>query len=288
MAIAWITVGSIVSRVVARSRDENRLAGLRRIGIDEFSYRKRHRYLTVVVDHDRKRVVWACEGRSAEALTGFFEALGEVGRASIRTVTMDMAGGYMKAVREWLPDARIVFDRFHVQQLASNALDKVRRRLVRALGGPRAARGVKNLRWVLLRYGPELDLDDIDRLEEVKSIDRRLGRAYQGKEELVAIFDEADRGRAERLLRRWLAWAARSRIQEIVQVGRTIRTHLAGILEYFQERLTNGLVEGLNNKLRVVARRAYGFHSAGALIAMLFLVAGGITLNPVLPKPTTS
>jgi transposase len=288
MAIAWITVGSIVSRVVARSRDENRLVGLRRIGIDEFSYRKRHRYLTVVVDHDRKRVVWACEGRSAEALNGFFEALGEEGRASIRTVTMDMAGGYIKAIHDWLPEARIVFDRFHVQQLASKALDKVRRRLVKALGGPQAARGVKNLRWVLLRYGPDLDIDDIDRLEEVRSIDRRLWRAYQGKEELVAIFDEEDKDRAELLLRRWLAWAARSRIQELVQVGKTIRTHLTGILEYFQERLTNGLVEGINNKLRVVARRAYGFHSAGALIAMLFLVAGGITLNPVLPKPTCS
>jgi transposase len=244
--------------------------------------------LAVVVDHDRKRVVWAGEGRSAETLKGFFEALGAEGREAIRSVTMDMAAGYIKAVEEALPEARIVFDRFHVQRLASRALDDVRRRLVRALGGPQAGHRVKNLRFLLLRYGPGLELDDLDRLDQVKGVDRRLWRAYQGKEELTAIFDETDAQRAEALLRRWLAWAARSRCPDFVKVGRTIRRHLAGVLEYFQERLTNGLVEGFNNKLRVVARRAYGFHSAGALIAVLFLVAGGITLNPVLPKPTCS
>ncbi len=286
MAVAWVSVGAIVGRVVHRNLDPSRLKGLRRIGIDEFSYRKRHRYVTVVVDHDRRRVVWAGEGRSAESLQGFFEQLGPAGSARIETVTMDMAAGYIKAVQEALPHAKIVFDRFHVQQLASRALDDVRRRMVRALGATAQASQLKGLRYVLLRHGIDLDSDDIDKLEEARLSSRGLYRAYRGKEELVAIFDETDPRKAERLLRRWLAWAARSRLPEFVKVGRTIRKHFDRIMTYFEERLTNGLVEGFNNKLRVIARRAFGFHSSEALIAMLYLISGGIILDPVLPKPT--
>jgi transposase len=131
LAISWETVGSIVERVVARRLDPELLSGLRCLGIDEFGYRKRHGYLTVVVDHDRRRVVWAGEGRNAEALVRFFELLGPEGCRAIETVTIDLSAAYLKAVREALPQAEIVFDRFHVQRLASDALDEVRRSLVR-------------------------------------------------------------------------------------------------------------------------------------------------------------
>ena len=133
LGIAWETVGSIVARVVEGRLDPERLVGLRRIGIDEFSYKKRHNYLTVVVDHDRGRVVLAGEGRSAEALDPFFEALGEEGCKAIEMVTVDLSAAYTKAVREKLPEAEIIYDRFHVQRLVSNALDEVRRELVREL-----------------------------------------------------------------------------------------------------------------------------------------------------------
>ncbi len=131
--IAWRTVGSIVAKVVEENLDSTRLKGLKCIGIDEFSYRKYHRYVTVVVDHTRRRVIWAAKGRTSEVLGQFFELLGEEGRKSIDSVTIDMARSYQKAVREWLPHAEIVFDRFHVAKLASEALDDVRRSLVRAI-----------------------------------------------------------------------------------------------------------------------------------------------------------
>ncbi len=151
LGIAWETVGSIVARVVERRLDPERLVGLRRIGIDEFSYKKRHHYLTVVVDHDRGRVVWAGEGRSAEALAPFFEQLGEEGCKAIEMVTVDLSAAYTKAVRERLPDAEIVYDRFHVQRLVSDALDEVRRELVRELASdPDEARALKRTRFVLL------------------------------------------------------------------------------------------------------------------------------------------
>ena len=149
VGISWPAVGGIVKRVVARRLDSTRLAGLRRIGIDEFSYRKRHHYLTVVVDHDRRRVVWAGPGRSAEALGKFFDLLGEAGCARIELVTADLAASYSKAVRERVPQARVVYDRFHVERLAADAVDAVRRAEQHRLGAT-AAKALKGTRYALL------------------------------------------------------------------------------------------------------------------------------------------
>ncbi len=284
LGIAWETVGSIVARVVERRLDPERLVGLRRIGIDEFSYKKRHHYLTVVVDHDRGRVVWAGEGRSAEALDPFFEALGEEGCEAIEMVTIDLSAAYTKAVREKLPDAEIIYDRFHVQRLVSDALDEVRRELVRELASdPDEARAVKRTRFVLLMNPWNLSQSQRRKLSELQRSNQRLYRAYLLKETLAQALDYRQPWRAERALRAWLAWASRSRLQPFVKAARTIRKHLKGILAYIGTRLTNGLVEGLNNRIRMIARRAYGFHSHQALAAMIFLNCGGIHLNPPLP-----
>lgn len=286
LGISWRTVGRIIHRVVARSLDSDRFKDVRRIGIDEFSYRKRHRYLTIVVDHDIDSVIWAGEGRSAATLDPFFELLGEHGCANLETVTMDMAAGYQKAVRQAAPQAQIIFDRFHVQQLCSQALDETRRSMVREMSGTRWAKDVKNIRYVLLRHGEDLNEKELDRLDLLQLSAKRLFRAYERKEELVAIMDEQDPREAETMLKRWLGWAARSRLPQFIKLGRTFKKHFTGIISYFHERLTNGLVEGINNKIRVAARRAYGFHSAGALIATIFLIAGGIKPKPPLPIPS--
>jgi transposase len=284
LGISWVTVGSIVERVVARRLDPERLVGLRSIGIDEFSYRKRHHYLTVVVDHDRRRVVWASEGRDAETLTRFFAGLGAEGCQRIETVTIDLAAAYLKAVGAALPDAEIVFDRFHVQRLASDALDEVRRSLVRELASdPETARAVKRTRFVLLKNPWNLTRTQRRKLSEVQRSNQRLYRAYLLKETLAQALDYRQPWRARQALRNWLAWASRSRLQPFIRAARTIRKHLTGITVYVRTRLSNGLTEGLNGKIRVIARRAYGFHSAQALIAMIFLNCGGIQLDPPLP-----
>jgi transposase len=289
--VAWATVGQIIERVVSRRLSPDRLSNLRRIGIDEFSYRKRHRYLTIVVDHDRRRVVWAAEGRSAETLSAFFDELGPKACAAIEMVSIDMSGGYKKAIAEFLPGAQVIYDRFHVQRLASDALDAVRRSLVREAAaaedddseGPQA---IKKTRWVLLKGWQRLDAEERARLHEVQRTNRPLYRGYLLKETLADALDYRQPGRAEKALRSWIAWACRSRLQPFVRVARTLRAHFEGVLAYIRHRLTNGLAEGLNNKLRTISRRAYGFHSADALIAMLFLNSGGIELAPRLPPPT--
>jgi transposase len=283
--IAWSTVGAIVERVVARRLDPERLQGLRRIGVDEFGYRKRHRYLTTVVDHDRGRVVWAAPGRSAETLGSFFDALGERA-AEIESVTIDMSGGYRKAIEERAPQAQIIYDRFHIQQLVSDALDEVRRAQVRTLGLTEEGKAIKGSRFSLLKNPWDLSRREKETLSELQRTNARLYRAYLLKETLAQALDYRQPGHARRALEDWLAWASRSKLAPFVKVARTIRKHFDGVVAYFQERLTNGIVEGFNNKLRMIARRAFGFHSPEPLISMLYLCCGGIQLNPPLPGPT--
>jgi transposase len=287
LGICWRTVGRIVERVVERKLDPSRLDNLRFIGVDEFSYRKRHHYLTVVVDHDRRRIVWAKEGRSYEVLKDFFQTLGIDRCFNIKAATIDMSEGYEKAIKEWLPQADIVFDRFHVQRLASDALDEVRRSIVRELHGrPQEAKDVKGTRFVLLKKPEDLSPAEKFKLSQVQETNQRLYRGYLLKETLADALDYLQPKRAEESLRSWLAWASRSRLEPFVKAARTIRKHFEGIVAYVKTRLTNGLVEGINNKLRMVARRAFGFHSAGALIGSLFLTCGGIKLNPPVAVPT--
>jgi len=275
-----------VERVVARRLDPARLDNLRRIGVDEFSYRKRHRYLTTVVDHDRRRVVWAAAGRSAATLGAFFDELGEERCAELECVTMDMAGGYIKAVEERLPGAKIVFDRFHVQRLASDALDTVRREQLREMRGTDEGQALFRSRFALLKNPWNLTRKQKQKLSEVQRTNAPLYRAYLLKETLAKALDYKQPARAERALREWLAWASHSKLPPFVKTARTIRKHFERILAYVRERLTNGIVEGFNNKLRMIARRAYGYHSPPPLIAMLYLCSGGIVFDPPLPRPT--
>lgn len=287
LGISWVTVGAIVERVVRGRLDPRRLKGLRRIGIDEFSYRRRHRYLTIVVDHDRQRVVWAAPDRTAQTVGAFCDELGAEGCAALEVVTVDMAGGYLKAIAERLPQAKVVFDRFHVQRLASDAVDEVRRSQVRYLGAAtEKGRAIKGSRFALLKNPWDLTRDERQKLSDLQRTNARLYRAYLLKETLAQALDYRQPWRAERALQDWVAWASRSKLLPFVKTARTIRKHFAGILAYVRERLTNGIVEGFNNKLRMIAHRAFGFHSPQPLIAMLFLCCGGIRLDPPLPQPT--
>jgi transposase len=283
MGIDWRTVGVIVGRVVDRKLDPDRLKNLRRIGVDEFSYRKRHRYVTIVVDHDRRRVIWTCEGKGKAALERFFAEIGPEACQKLETVTMDMAAGYRRAVEDHAPQAVIVFDRFHVQRLASRALDEVRREIVRELEGTTLAKEIKRSRWPLLMNAENATAKNQVKLSEVEKASKPLFRAYLLKEALRKALSCKQVWRARQELRRWIGWAARSRLEPFKKLSRTIRRHLDGIVAYIELQLTNGLVEGINARSRVSARRAYGYHSAHALMAMIMLCNGGIELNPALP-----
>jgi transposase len=285
MRVAWVTVGKIIQRVVRRQRgDADRLDGLRVIGVDELSYRRHHQYITVVVDHERGVVVWAAPGKSAATLKQFFTALGPDRCALLEAVTIDMSAAYIKAVTEASPEAKIIFDRFHVQRLAHEAVDQVRREEV-AGADANDKKPLKKTRWALLKNPWNLTTLEAEKLVELQRTNQRIYRAYLLKESLAGILDCPFISTAQQKLDEWLTWASHSGLKPFVKLARTVREHREGILEYVRERLNNGRVEGLNGKARTITRRSYGFHSASSLISMLFLCCGGTHAYPTHTYP---
>ena len=271
LRIAWDTVGRIVERVVADRLDERRLQGLVAIGVDEIAYRRHHRYLTSVVDHRAGAIVWCAAGRNSATLQRFFDELG--GRKdSIRAVSIDMSGGYEKAIRDALPAAEICFDPFHVVRLAQRAVDQVRRDEWNAHDRSHTATGrwIKGTRWSLLKAPEKQSIDQLAVLAEVQQANRALYRSFLLKEELRLLYQLEDPRLAPAHLDAWLAWASRSRLRPFIRLAHTIRSHRAGVLAAIRLGLTNGRLEGLNSKIRLISHRSFGFHSADALIALVY------------------
>lgn len=282
MRIAWRTVGNVIRRVVARAGRRDLLSNLRRIGVDELSYRRHHEYITVVIDHDTGRIVWARPGRSAATLEAFFDQMGAERCARLENVTIDMSQAYESAARRYAPNATIVFDRFHVQRLVHDALDALRRSEVNAAGrGSVAATSLKRTRWALQKNPWNLTEIEAKKLTTLQKTNKRLYRGYLLKESLAAILDGRNPDVAHEKLIEWCRWATRSRLAPFARASRTIRSHVEGIVAYIQTGLSNGRTEGLNGKARTITRRAFGFHHAHSLIAMLFLCCSGLALPPV-------
>ena len=282
--VAWETVDAIVARVVAESLEESRLSGLRRIGVDERSWRRR-RAMTVVVDHDSGRVVWVGQGARAETLSRFFEEIGPESAAGIEVVTMDMGRAYRKAVEALEPTPAICFDPFHVMVLATRALDTLRRRVAASLRlDPRSQRG---LRWALVTSGAQLSPARLAALDSLRADRHVLWRAWVLKEELADLYRLDDPSSASAYLQRWLARASRSRIPAMVLLARTIRNHFEGIVKAVELGLSNSRLEGFNSKIALLNHRGYGYHSPQALTAMIYLTCGPVVLPPLWTPTST-
>lgn len=281
LQIAWATVGNIIERVWARRQRDDLLDGLTHIGIDEISYKRHHQYLTLVVDHLRARVVWIGVGRSADTLREFFNQLGQERAEKLELVSIDMLAGYIEAVSERATNAEIVFDRFHVQRLAHDALDAVRREQVRELRGTDEGKAIKKTRWALQKNPWNLTPAEHGKVSTVQTTNRPLYRGYLLKETLCGALDRRQPNVARRMIGDWIAWALRSRLEPFKKLARTVRDHLDGIIAYVRTRLSNGLVEGMNGKIRTITKRSYGFRDPSSLIAMIYLCCTGLLLVPV-------
>ena len=303
--------------------EQDRLSDLFEISIDEVAWRKGHRYLTLVGDHRRRCVVWGCEGKGQAAADEFFAELDpelpatpaqqdppepaeiqaepadpqdpenqaaepteqEIGERAgqLRAVTMDMGEGYAKSVREHATQAVICIDNYHVVQLATKALDEVRREHwneLRGAGERDAAKQFKDARWSLLKNPTDLTDRQLDTLAALHAAGGKIPRAWAMKEMVRAIFAPGLTVDAvAELIDRLLARLARSRLKPFVRLGRTIRKHRDGILAARRLGLSNACAEALNNKAKLIVRRAYGFHSANAALALIHLTCGPLTLT---------
>jgi transposase len=285
MRVAWRTVGAICERVCDEAqREVDLLAGLRRIGIDEISHRKGQRYLTVVVDHDSGRLVWAAAGRDRKIVESFLDELGEERCKQIELVSCDMASWIAGPVADRLPDAARCVDPFHVVMLATDALDEVRREVwneARRSGEIALAKDLKGARYALWKNPENLTGRQRAKLSRVQHTNRRLYRAYLLKEQLRQIY-RLPADTAVELLDEWIAWARRCRLPSFVKLAKTITDQRTGIVAAITNGLSNARVEAINTQIRLITRRASGFHSPDALIALAMLALAD--LCPPLPR----
>ena len=296
MRIAWRTVGAIITRVWAEVEAlHDRFAGLARIGIDEISYKRGFKFLTVVVDHDTGRLVWAAPGRDRATLAGFFDLLGEQRCAQITHVSADGADWIADVVADRCPQAVRCADPFHVVKWATDALDVVRRQAwntargrrrspaqVRAKGGGTGdAAAIKGSRYALWKNPENLTTRQQIKLAWIAKTDPTLYRAYLLKEGLRLVF-QLDPEEAPEALEAWIGWARRCRIPAFVELQKRIARHKASILAAIEHGLSNGRIESVNTKIRLITRIAFGFRSPQALIALAMLNLGGH--RPHLPR----
>ena len=290
LRIAWRTAGDIARRVAARlgSSMPCMFDGLTAIGVDETSYRKGRTYITVVVDHKRKRVVWAHDGYGKEVLDLFFRQLTDEQRASITAVTGDGAKWIDASVKEHLPNAERVLDSFHIVSWMTDTLDQVRQRLWnqdRRGNDKTATETMKGLKYAVPQEPRRPDRTAIRSLETLGDTDPKgqLYRSWQLKE-LLRTLPRQPVGQAEAELKRWIFRASHSRIPEVVELCRKIRRRRDDILGTIGPGYSNARLEAFNNKIKVTIRMAYGFRHVDNLIAMIKLRCSGLPTH--LPTPT--
>ena len=287
--VAWRTAGDIAGRVDGRleSGMPCMFDGLTAIGVDETSHRKGHTYITVVVDHERKRVIRAHDGYGKQVLGLFFEELTPEQRAPIRIVTGDGARRIDSSVAEYRPNAERVPDSFHIASRVTDCLDRVRKRLwnqARRAKDKTAAEAMKGLKYAVLGNPGDLTERQSTALATLAGVDPkgRLYRSWQLKELLRTLLHQPA-GQAEGELKRWINRAGHSRIPEIVEPCRKIRRRRDDILGTIRLSCSNARLEAFDNRIKVTIRMAYGFHHVDNLIAMIKLRCSGLPIR--LPVP---
>jgi transposase len=266
----WKSVAMIVKRAVQYGLRNRARPAVHVIGIDEVSRRKGQVYLTVVYDLERRVLLWVGEDRTEEAVKKFFTE--EMGRRRCRTlqvVCMDMWAPYYNLVREHAPNAQILFDRFHIVKHLNEAVDEARRSLMRTLSRQERA-SFKGTRWLLLKNPWNLSSQQSERLSTLVRWNSPLVRAWYLKESFQLFWPYKQRKRAEDHLHKWMNSAMRSRLEPFKKFVQMLRSHLEGVLAWAQHHLSNAAVEGMNNKIKSISHRSFGFRSAKNFIAAIY------------------
>lgn len=260
LKISWDTVKTILKRELKKRFRKPKLKHLTQIAIDEIAIAKGHKYVTLVLDLKSGAVVFVGEGKGAEALEPFWRRV-KSSRAKIEAVAMDMAPGYVKAVTTHLPQARIVFDRFHVMNLYNRYLSNLRRELYSKMKDQSERDVLKGIRWLLLKNRENLDPEknEAERLEEALQFNKPLAIAYYLKDSLREFWECDSYEEAARHLDDWIAEAKASGIRQLYGMVKTLENHREGLLNYYFYPISTGPLEGVNNKIKTMKRQAYGF-----------------------------
>lgn len=259
LQVCWDTIKDIQKRDLYRRFRKPRLRKLKQIAIDEIAIGAGHRYLTVVLNLESGAVVFVGEGKGADALDPFWKRL-RAARAQVEAVATDMSAAYIEAVSRCLPEATLVFDRFHVMKLVNDKLAALRRQLY-AQATAEQKQVLKGVRWLLVKRPENLEArrNEQARLEEALQLNEPLATAYYLKEELGEFWEQDDEEQATAFLLDWLALAEISGVKMLVGLAKTLRKHALGLLAYYDYPISTGPLEGTNNKIKTMKRQAYGY-----------------------------
>lgn len=276
------TLAEVLHRTVKRAREGHKIRGLKHIGIDEISYRKGHRYLTVVYDLERHHVVWAAKGRARETIDRFFNQHMSLGqRTRVKTACCDMSPTYIGAIKEHLPAALLILDRFHIIKALNEAIDEVRKEQWRSLDKSERKK-LKGLRFALLKNRKNRTARERAAIAGIEKSQRRIFRATTLKDDLGHLWEYVDSFCAEKFLKRWCKRALLSRIEPVRKFVRTVKAHWDGILASISG-ITNAAAEGLNRVIRLTKNRASGYRDENNFINMIYLTVGDLDLPAQIP-----
>ena len=254
--LSWDTVKDIVKKRLAKEYGHPRLKELKYLSIDEIYVGRKKKFYTIVIDLDTGQIVWMAKGRGGESLRKFWRAL-RLSKAKIAGVAMDMSAAYWIAVTEHLPRAAIVFDRFHIMKLMNEKLDDLRRDMVRE-ATELMKKTVKGIRYLLLMRRDHVQEEKLPRLDEALKHNEPLNLAYLLKEALGLLWEQPSKKRMRSFLKEWCQWAVDTGIRQMQTMAKTLTIHATGIINWWDHRISNGRMEGINNKIKTMLRKTYG------------------------------
>jgi len=267
--LCWDTVKGIVQERLAKDYAHIRLKELRRLAMDEIYLGRKKKYLTLVIDQETGRIVWVGRGRAGEALHGFWRRLKASG-AQIEAVAMDMSQAYASTVARHLPNALIVFDRFHVMKLMNEQLDDLRRQLVREAETEDAQVAIKGTRWLLLYRRDHWPQNKARELQQALERNQPLATAYLLKEELALAWEQDSWEAMADFCSAWCEKAVASGIEQLIRMAQSLTDHAKGLLSYAVTKMTNGRMEGINRKIKTMLRQVYGLRDDDFLRLKLY------------------
>jgi len=280
LGLSWDTAQQIMSRAVGRGLERRQLEGLKRLGMDEKSFKRGHSYITLLTDLDQSRVLDVAEERTTEAADRLWETLSPEQKQAVEAVAVDMWEPFIQTIQQQVPEADIVHDKFHVSKYLGEAVDKVRRQEHKELmaQGDETLKGTRQL-WL---YNPQnFSPDQAEEFSTLKDLQLKVARAWAAKELFSKFWEYQEEGWARRFFKDWFGWVSRSRLKPVVEVAQMLKRHLDNLLTYLKHHITNAVTEGLNSKIQSLKAAARGFRNFANYRIRILFFCGKLNLYPL-------
>ena len=278
------TFSDIIHRVIQRERHGHKIRGLKTLGVDEISYAKGKKYVTLVYDLDRCCVVWAGKGKGKETIDSFFKnQLSEYQRKQISWACCDLARAYVSSIKEHCPNARLVLDKFHIVQALNRAVDEVRKQAWRD-ASKEDKKVFRGIRWLIAYSRDTRTKGQTRKLNLMEKFNRQIYRAWLLKDNFEHFWSYISSGHARKFLETWITRTLRSRLQPLKDFALMLRRNLDNVLSFIENPITNAKAEGINRKLKILKNRSSGFKTLDGFIDMIYLTNGDVDIPAQFPN----